>query len=188
MKKSLIKFGSIVIIILLIISLVITTIYRKREIQRVKNNLEIQLRKDFSRQQEITKKELKMYYEGLLDSVKNLTGVKPKQIEHIVQIKYNYVDSTVYTDSLIYIYDTIRNIETRRFGFATKCNYIEGNVIKDSITITRIEYTDDISIVLYKEKRRCFKPRTYRACAISSCRNDTISVSNNLHITKKCKK
>ena len=186
MKKLLIEIVLGVVTVALIIILIIVTTRQRKEIQRVKNNLEIQLREDFSKEQEITKQELKKYYEGLLDSIKDVAGVKPKQIEHIVQVHYNYIDSTVYVDSMIYIYDTIHNIGIHEFAFATMCNYIEGKVIGDSITLTKLEYTDDISIVLYREKKKClFKPKSYRACAISSCRNDTIAISNNLHVVKR---
>lgn len=187
--KYIIKIGSVVLIVALIVILIITTIRQKREIQRVKDNLEVQLREDFSKEQEITKQELKKYYSGIIDSLKHVADVKPKQIEHIVQVRYNYVDSTIYTDSLIYIYDTITNKEGYKFAVETKCNYLEGKVfVPDSIILDKVEYRDNITMVLYKGKFRFFKPREYRACAISSCQNDTIAVSNNLHVIKRGKK
>lgn len=185
MKKVIIEIALGVVAVALIIILIITTTRQRKEIQRVKDNLEIQLREDFSKEQEITKAELKKYYEGVLDSVKKVAGVKPKQIEHIVQVRYNYIDSTVYKDSMVTVYDTIRNVGVKQFSITSQCNYVEGKVIGDSIFIDKLEYNDNITMVLYKEKRRKCLRKTYRACAISSCKNDTIAVSNNLHVVKR---
>lgn len=185
MKKVIIEIALGVVAVALIIILIITTTRQRKEIQRVKDNLEIQLREDFSKEQEITKQELKKYYEGVLDSLKKVAGVKPKQIEHIVQVRYNYIDSTVYKDSMVTVYDTIRHIGVKQFQITSQCNYVEGKVIGDSIFIDKLEYNDNITMVLYKEKRKCFARKSYRACAISSCKNDTIAVSNNLRVVKR---
>ena len=51
MKKVIIKIALGVVAVALIIILIITTTRQRKEIQRVKDNLEIQLREDFSKEQ-----------------------------------------------------------------------------------------------------------------------------------------
>jgi len=162
----------------------------KSEAKRIGLNYDIDLRGELERQKTITTAELKKYYEAEIEILKQ-HGIKPNQVENIVQIRYNYKDSLipktqlVFKDTLIEYFDTLFVVTFSEFEVESKCHKISGYILSDSIMIQSVETTDNLLISLYKEKRKCiFGKRKVKAIAISECKGDTITVLNNLKVGK----
>lgn len=184
MKKKIIDTCIVIALVLLMILFMVLWIKQKNEFKRQKENLKIELSKEYSRQQDITIKQLKESFQEELKVLKEY-GVKPKQIENIIKVRYNYIDTLISRDTLVYIYDTIKNDMIAHFDVESGCNRIKGYVYYDTIKIESVEVLDNIMITLYKEKRKClFKKRTVTAIAVSDCMKDTITVTRNLVIHK----
>lgn len=183
MKRLLIEIGAGVVAIVLIIILICTTCKLRKEKARLSNNYEAIIT-DKAQQQELTIRELKKYYSDEIDKLK-AQGVKPNQIQHLVEIEYNVIDTTIYHDSLIKIYDTIRHDYVSYFSIQAQCNQIDGNIVNDTITITKIASNDSLLLALYQTKK-CIVPkyRRYRAICLSACKGDTLSIINNIKIVK----
>lgn len=167
-----------VLIEIVIISILIGTM-RNNKIAKI--NYEA-LKKDNALQQELTRSELKKYYENELNTLKDL-GVKNRQVERIVETSYNYVDSTIYHDSLIFVFDTIVESPLARFEIDAKCNTISGYVVDNILTVDNIENHDTLLMCLYKQKKKCiFERRKYRALVYSGCTGDTMQVFTNIFV------
>ena len=184
MKKKLIKAGIIVIIIFLMVLFFSLWIKQRKETKRHKENFEIELLAEKNRQQEITKKQLKDLFPEQVEILKE-QGIKPKQVEKIIEVEYNYIDSVIPRYILVPVYDTVRSDTTKPFDVESSCNRIKGVIIKDTLQIESIQTTDSLLISLYKEKRKClFEKRKIKAIAVSKCKGDTMQVIRNLTIIK----
>lgn len=181
MKKYL--FIAIIILVAAIATLSAILTKQIREKNRLKNNFDIEASGRFEEMQTLTKSELKKYH---ADMVKTLAehGVKAKQIENIVNIRYHYIDSTIIKDTLIKIYDTTKNRFTKQFEIADKCFSMKGFVYDSNIVIKERSFKDSILISLYKKRKCLFKRPVYKAIAISSCSGDTLQILNNIKIQK----
>lgn len=185
--KIWILIAKIAAVVLMIAAIVIMAICLKRqgdEKRRLKENFDIEVKKELSKQQKISVGELKEYFHKEVETLKEF-GIKPKDVEQIVEISYYRHDTTVYRDTLIYIYDTIRSAKTADFCVETDCFNIDGQIIGDTLEIHDIKSYDEILIALYKEKKKClFDKRRVKAIAISGCSGDTLAIKRNLLIEK----
>lgn len=149
---------------------------------RLKSDFETELKKDYAVQQEITRKELKKYFADEVSKLKEF-GVKPGQVENIVNVEYRYIDSVRYRDTLVWVYDTLKNDRTAAFDVKTECYTINGEITADTLEICGFEYNDDLLVSLYRERRKClFEKRKVKAIAISGCTGDTLNIMRNLKI------
>ena len=185
--KVWILIAKIAAVVLMIAAIVIMAICLKKqgdEKRRLKENFDIEVKKELSKQQKISVGELKEYFHKEVETLKEF-GIKPKDVEQIVEISYYRHDTTVYRDTLIYIYDTIRSAKTADFCVETDCFNIDGQIIGDTLEIHDIKSYDEILIALYKEKKKClFDKRRVKAIAISGCSGDTLAIKRNLLIEK----
>lgn len=178
------KYLLIAVIVLLGLLSLFVSLYVKqiKETKRVKNNYDIELSQELDRQQILTTKELRKYYEDEISTLKS-HGVKASQVENIIKVKYNWKDTTITRDTLCYFYDTIKDYTIAHFDIKSSCNQIKGYVFNDTIEINSIETNDILLISLYREKRKClFKKRGIRAIAISECKGDTLAILRNLKV------
>lgn len=185
--KLWILIAKIAAVVLMITAIVIMSVCLKKqgnEKKRLKDNFDIEVRKDLARQQKIDIQELKEYFHKEVETLKEF-GIKPKDVQNIVEVSYFYHDTTVYRDTLIYIYDTIKSAKTADFCIETNCFNVDGQIIGDTLEIHDIKSYDDILIALYKEKKKClFDKRRVKAIAISGCTGDTLAIKRNLLIEK----
>lgn len=185
--KLWILVAKIAAVVLMIAAIVIMAICLKKqgdEKRRLKDNFDIEVKKEVSKQQKISVGELKEYFHKEVETLKEY-GIKPKDVEQIVEISYFYHDTTVYKDTLVYIYDTIRSEKTADFCVQADCFSVEGQVVGDTLEINDIKSYDELLIALYKEKKKClFDKRRVKAIAISQCTGDTLAVKRNLLIEK----
>ena len=177
----------IIIAILVIAGLSIAVKFYKNESKRYHGNYEAMF--DKSLEQNITLKEFKEKYAAIADTLKQY-HIKPRQIERVVQIKYQYRDTGSHTVKIVevpkIVYTIPKNITyTKTFTHSTQCFYISGTVTDTTVTITEQSITDTILIALTKTRKCLFKPPVYRATAISQCKGDTLPVLNNIQIIKK---
>ena len=178
MKKTI-----IIAVLLGIVSLLIyLLINQKKEINKQKNNLKIEFKQELSKQQGITKKQFKESFEKEVELLKSY-NIKPAQVESYIKIKYNFIDTLILRDTLVFVYDTVKSYNIAHFDVESPCNRIKGSVFENNIEIESVETNDSISISLYKEKRKClFKKREIRVIAISKCKGDTLAILRNLKI------
>ncbi len=159
-------------------------LYQSEKEDRVRyNNNMIALIKAKSRQQEITAKELKELYPKY-DSIAKVLSIKTKFITNIIDTKYRFKDTTI--TKTVLKRDSIS--ERKNFVIEKDCYNITGFVEKDTISITKKEFKDNITTFLYKdwEKKYLwgllkFRPY-YNAKVYSECMRDTIGVTNNIKI------
>lgn len=185
--KLWILIAKIAAVVLMVAAIVIMAICLKKqgdEKNRLKENFDIEVKKEVSKQQKITVRELKEYFHKEVETLKE-HDIKPKDVEQIVEISYFYHDTTVYRDTLIYIYDTVKSAKTADFCVETDCFNIDGQIVGDTLEIRDIKSYDDILVALYKEKPKClFGKRRVKAIAISGCTGDTLAIKRNLLIEK----
>ena len=185
--KLWILIAKIAAVVLMVAAIVIMAICLKKqgdEKRRLKENFDIEVRKDLARQQKIDVQELKEYFSKEVEALKEY-GIRPKDVQNIVEVTYFYHDTTVYRDTLVYIYDTIRSEKTADFCVQTDCFSVEGQVIGDTLEICDVKSQDELLIALYKEKKKClFDKRRVKAIAISGCSGDTLAIKRNLLIEK----
>jgi hypothetical protein len=149
-----------------------------------KRNLEIELRGEYERQQELTVKQLKEGFKEELETLKE-HGVRAKDVGYIVKARYNYIDSVRVRDTLVWAYDTIRDDMVASFDVRHGCDRITGTLYYDTITIETIERDDEIMVTLYKEKRKCmFKAREYKAICTSKCTGETMGILRNIKVRR----
>jgi flagellar basal body-associated protein FliL len=177
----------VVVVVLMVAAIVIMAICLKRqgaEKRRLKENYDIELSKDHSQQQTVDVQELKDYFSKEVATLKE-HGIKPRDVENIIEVTYYVRDTTIYRDTLVYIYDTIRNAHRACFCVETDCFNIDGQIVGDTLEIRDIKSYDDILVALYKEKPKClFGKRRVKAIAISGCTGDTLAIKRNLIIEK----
>jgi len=181
--KLLIKIVAVILMAAAIVILSVCLHKANNEKRRVQCNWEAAVF-DRSRQQTIDVGELKEYFHEEVETLKQF-GIRPRDVEHIVEVSYVYRDTTVYRDTLIYVYDTVREERTADFCVETKCFNVDGRIIGDTLEVYGINMADEILVALYKEKRKCiFDKRRVKAVAISSCSGDTLAVIRNLKIER----
>ena len=181
--KLLIKIVDVILMAAAIVILSVCLHKANNEKRRVQGNWEAAV-SDRSRQQTIDVGELKEYFHEEVEMLKHF-GIRPRDVEHIVEVSYVYRDTTVYRDTLIYVYDTVREERTADFCVETKCFNVDGRVTGDTLEIYDIAMTDEILVALYKEKRKClFDRRRVKAVAASACSGDTLAILRNLKIER----
>ena len=182
------------IIIGLIVLLVITGVsmfglfklynFEKSERKRFSDNYAAILTNK-ANEQELTFKELKTIYPKY-DSIAKELSIKTKNITNIIETRYHFKD-TILTKSVLHK-DSVS--EKRMFTVSSKCYSFSGYVNSDTITLSKKEFKDNLITILYKDwKHRYFfnliktKP-FYSAKTYSECMQDTVSIVNNIKITK----
>lgn len=181
--KLLIKIVAVILMVAAIVILSVCLHKANMEKRRVQDNWEAAV-SDRSRQQTIDVGELKEYFHEEVETLKKF-GIRPRDIEHIVEVSYVYRDTTIYRDTLIYVYDTVREERTADFCVETKCFNVDGRIIGDTLEVYGINMADEILVALYKEKRKCiFDKRRVKAVAISACSGDTLAIIRNLKIER----
>lgn len=185
--KFWITIAKIAAVVLMVAAIVIMAVCLKRqgaEKRRLKENYDIELSKDRSRQQTVDVQELKDYFSKEVATLKE-HGIRPKDVQNIVEVTYYVHDTTIYRDTLVYIYDTVRNAHKADFCVETNCYNIDGQIIGDTLEIYGITAQDELLISLYKEKAKClFGKRRVKAIAISKCTGDTMTIKRNLLVGK----
>jgi hypothetical protein len=190
MKKIFIKLGIYAVLAYLVALLIWLLVSTVKENKRLKNNFYTELQQNFERQQTITKKEFKKYFDEYVSELKEY-GIKPNQVENVINVSYRYKDTLIpktvlnFKDSLIEYYDTSFIVTFSEFDIESHCNRIKGYILADTLAIQSVETTDKLLISLYKEKRRCiFGKRGIKAIAISDCKKDTLTILRNLKVGK----
>lgn len=177
----------IIVAVLMVAAIVVMAVCLKKqgdEKRRLKENYEAEVRRDMARQQTVDVQELKDYFAKEVEILK-ANGIKPKNVENIIEVSYIVRDSTRYRDTLIYVYDTVRNAHKADFCVETPCYSIDGQIIDDTLEIYCFAAYDEILVALYKEKRKClFGKQKVKAVAISGCSGDTLAILRNLKIEK----
>lgn len=168
-------------------AIVIMAVCLKRqgdEMRRVKFNYEAEVRRDMARQQTIDVQELKEYFAREVEILKE-HGIKPKNVENIIEVSYIMRDSTRYRDTLVYVYDTARDMRSADFCVTADCYSVDGRVYDDTLEIYGLTAYDEILVALYREKRKClFEKQKVKAVAISGCTGDTLAILRNLKIER----
>lgn len=157
----------------------------RKELERIKANTAAAASGDPSYQITLTKRELKEYFSQELAKLKEY-GVIARNVENIVEIRYEYRDSVRYRDTLVWFYDTIGMERIAPFSIDGNCYSIEGVVFDDTVEVYCHQVYDDLLISLYREKRKClFEKQNVKAIAISGCSGDTIAVRRNVKVKRK---
>lgn len=183
-KKKIIVLSVFLAVLLAFVITLICLFKQKKESERLLKNYKIEATARYEYQQEITKKELKEIHTKYDKLLKDY-NIKRKNVENIVEIEYRYVDSTLYKDSLIYVYDTITKYNVAEFSIGGDCWNLSGYITDNNIITKDFDYSDSIVIYLYKEKKKClFDKRSIKAIAISACTNDTLTILRNLKVVR----
>lgn len=140
-------------------------------------------------QVEITKREFQKFYHRE-DSVMQLLGIKPKQVQNVIVNNYHYKDSTIIIVPLQK--DTIHliNSDTLKFLAPLGCMKVSGYVINKTLVFNKESYNDKFHTFLYGERphyilgikwlgygKWIINSKTY-----SECLNDVIETESNLKI------
>ena len=157
----------------------------RKELERIKANTAAAASGDPSYQITLTKRELKEYFSQELAKLKEY-GVIARNVENIVEIRYEYRDSVRYRDTLVWVYDTMGMERIAPFSINGNCYSIEGFVFDDTVEVYCHQVYDDLLISLYREKRKClFEKQKVKAIAISGCSGDTVAVRRNVKVKRK---
>lgn len=157
----------------------------RKELERIKANTVVAASGDPSYQITLTKRELKEYFSQELAKLKEY-GVVARNVENIVEIRYEYRDSVRYRDTLVWVYDTMGMERIAPFSIDGNCYSIEGVVFDDTVEVYCHQVYDDVLISLYREKRKClFEKQKVKAIAISGCSGDTVAVRRNVKVKRK---
>jgi hypothetical protein len=182
MKGMLIKLLLLVVMVAAIVALILVTVWQSKEIARLRENFITEVNGERDVQQTITKDELKKLFSEEVEKLKEY-GIKPRQVENVINVEYHYIDTLRYRDTLVWVYDTSKKSICTPFSVSAECYTIDGEIVGDTLEITRHTSNDEILVSLYKEKRKCiFSKRRVKAIAISACKGDTLSVIRNLKI------
>lgn len=175
-----------IVAVLMVAAIVVLSVLlhnANKEKNRVQDNWEAAV-SDRSRQQTIDVGELKEYFHDEVETLKKF-GIKPRNVDNIVEVSYVYRDTTIYRDTLIYIYDTVREVRTADFCVEADCYAVDGCIIGDTLEIHNMTTRDEILMSLYREKRKClFERQRVKAIAISGCSGDTLAIIRNLKIER----
>ena len=187
MSKLWVLLIKIIVSVLMVAAIVIMAIALKKqgdEMRRIKSNYEAEVRQEYAHQQTIDVRELKQYFNKELQILKE-QGIKPRNVENIIEVSYIIHDSTRYRDTLVYVYDTVRSVRKADFCVETPCYSIDGQIYDDTLEIYGFSAYDEILVALYREKRKClFERQKVKAIAISACSGDTLAILRNLKIEK----
>lgn len=177
----------IIVSVLMVASIIIMAVCLKRqgdEKRRLKANYEAEIMGERARQQTVDVQELKDYFAKEVEALKQ-HDIRAKDVENIIEVSYHYRDTTIYRDTLVYVYDTAVEARKADFCVETPCYSIDGQIIDDTLEIYGITAQDELLVSLYKERRRClFDKRRVRAIAISGCTGDTLAILRNLKVGK----
>ncbi len=177
--------AKIAAVALLVSAVVVMAVRLKKqgdENRRMKDNYEAEIRRDMARQQTLDVNELKDYFAMEVETLREY-GIRAKDVENIIEVSYHYRDTTIYRDTLIYIYDTVMEANRADFSVWTPCYSIDGQITGDTLEIHSITAQDELLVTLYKERRKClFGKRRVKAVAISGCTGDTLAILRNLKV------
>jgi hypothetical protein len=181
---TVIKIALAAALLIAVVALAITVSSLKKEKDRLAYNLEVEMSNSHDTQQTITYAELKEYFSKEIQTLKE-HGVRPKNVENIINVQYRLIDTLLYRDTLIYVYDTVKSLRKANFDIRSQCWSVSGYVDSSDIYIDNFDFNDSITVALYKERRKClFEKRKVKAIAISQCKGDTLHVYRNLKINK----
>lgn len=172
-------------LLIAVVALSIALSKMKKEKDRLALNLEVEMTDSHDTQQTITYAEFKEYFAKEVKDLKE-HGIKTKNVENIINVQYRLIDTLLYRDTLIYVYDTVKSVIKADFSVKTQCWQVSGYVDSADIYIGSFDLTDSITIALYREKRKClFEKQKVKAIAISQCKGDTLKVYRNLKIQRR---
>lgn len=173
-------------IVIAVVFFAFTELSRTREeLERIKANTAAGVSGDPSYQITLTKRELKEYFSQELAKLKEY-GIPARNVENIMEIRYEYRDSVRYRDTLVWVYDTMGVERAAQFSIDGNCYSIEGFVFDDTVEVYCHQVYDDLLISLYREKRKClFEKQKVKAIAISGCSGDTVAVRRNVVVKRK---
>lgn len=184
MKKNLILLAFGLLMVAAMATTIAIAVKQTKEIKRLRENFNIEVIGEHNVQQNVTKKELKELFKEELAELKKY-GVKPGQIENIINVEYRYIDTMRYRDTLVWVYDTVIRAHRTPFEIDGDCYSISGEIYADTLVIGCYQSNDEILLSLYKEKRKClFEKRKVRAIAVSACKGDTLAILRNLKVVK----
>lgn len=172
------------ILVMFVIILFLFKLYKNEKEDRIRyNNNMISLIESRSRQQILTVGELKRLYPKY-DSLAKELKIKTKFITNVIETKYKFKDTLV-TKTIIRR-DSLS--DKSYFNLKEKCYTLSGYLKDDSISFTKKEFNDKLTTFLYKDWEKKYlwgliKIRPYYNIKVwSECKNDTISVENNIKI------
>lgn len=166
----------------------------KQDVERLSNN-QIALTLQHSRELEVTKNEFKRLFHKE-DSIAQLVGIKPSQVQQVIVNNYHYKDSTVVNVP----YQDSTKTDTMKFIAPLGCMKVEGYVTKKGVTFTNEEFNDKFHTFLYKinNKRISFRNKDkinydhsflflkwnkhFDVKTYSECKQDTVSVETNIKV------
>lgn len=184
MKKIIINLAIGVIVVAAIVILAVVAVRQGREIGRLRTNYTAEVRHELDVQQEVTRKELKQLFVSEMNQLKEY-GIRPGQIENIINVEYRLIDSVRYRDTLIWVFDTLKSVRRTDFAINADCYTMEGEIVGDTIEISCLNVNDAVLVSLYKEKRKClFQKRRVKAIAIGACSGDTLAILRNVKVVK----
>lgn len=156
-----------------------------RKARRYADNYAAELSKDYAVQQEVTVMEFKRYFGEEVGKLKEY-GIRAGRVENVINVRYEVRDTLRWRDTLVYVYDTVRKLEAAPFSVRGGCWEVCGEVRGDTLEVASVDIADDITVALYRERRKClFERRRVRAIAISECSGDTVAVTRNLKIRRR---
>ncbi len=185
MKKWIGIVAAFVVLTLALTLSLIRTARLEDENRAIRSSLETEIERDYSVQQEITRRELKKYFADEVAKFKEY-GIKAKNVENIINVEYRIVDSTRYRDTLVWVYDTMGVERVAPFAVQADCYTMEGVIFGDTLEVICHQNTDDILVSLYREKRKClFERQRIKAIAVSGCTGDTLRILRNIKVMKR---
>ena len=139
-------------------------------------------------QVEITKKEFQRFYHRE-DSIMQILGIKPKQVQNVIVNNYHYKDSTTVIIPLQKDTSHFKS-DTLKFLAPLGCMKVSGYVINKTLIFEKESYNDKFHTFLYGERPHFFlgiKWLGYGKWVINSktyseCLNDIVETESNLKI------
>jgi hypothetical protein len=139
-------------------------------------------------QVELTRREFQKFYRRE-DSIMQLIGIKPKQVQNVIVNNYHYKDSTIVIVPLKKDSVTSKS-DTLKFLAPLGCMKVSGYVINKTLVFEKESYSDKFHTFLYGERPYFFlgiKWLGYGKWIINSktyseCLNDVVETESNLKI------
>lgn len=159
---------------------------QRKEKLRWKNNFETS-EIDHARELELTKEELKDYYGDSIKELRRQLGIKPKQVDRIIKVRYDVHDT-----ALIHLFtrDSVFIItDTTKFLIEKSCFTLTGYLFKKDMFVD-INWRDRGTLVLYWKRPKKFLfieygKKQYRAKFYSECSKSEQEITKNIRIQKE---
>lgn len=131
----------------------------------------------------LTKKEIKELYPSIKKFVDSV-GIKIRNVTNYITTDYHIKDTMIKSYE---VHDyTLTGVKS--FDIKEGCWSLSGQIYPDTIMISKKEFADKLTTILYKDYRKHlwfvkWDPY-YTAKVFSKCLNDTVSITKNIKIKK----